>query len=541
MRRLLFVGILSLLPSVVRAQAPIDTTVIHEIRVEAREHSRVMDYAFQLSDVLGPRLTGTPYYRRAGEWTIKQLEAMGLQNAHKEPVPWERGWSDVYTSVRMIAPQPGTMIAAAVPWSPGTDGAVEGEPILVSLPGWGTPADYETFFDTWRGKLDGRIILATDTVPSAEEEYVELLPRHLSDTALDSLIRQQERTAAEQAVQEQVEEYDPDLLSSPDFFAYQDSLNQFLRDQGVLAILYGSANQGGTIQLQPGPMRLQPGWLRFTDHVLPPPSAIVASEQYNRILRLYRRGIPVRIGLDIRTTFYQDPGNAFNIIAEIPGTDKKDEIVMAGAHFDSWALGTGATDNAAGVAAIMEAMRILKAIGVEPRRTIRIAFWAGEEGGGFGSRAYVHEHFDAGYPLSWLEEDVYGREHEPLPGYDKLSAYYNLDYMAGGIRGIFLQGNEAARPIFQAWLAPFRNDGAYHVSGVTGGGSDHVSFDDVGLPGFPFIQDGPDFTVSTHHTNMDVYDYLSASDLKQSAMIMAAFLYETAMRDEMMPRKKVEG
>jgi carboxypeptidase Q len=534
MRTSLVFTLLLLLAPAGRAQEPVDTAMVRRIRAEAQDRSQVMEYAFFLTDVYGPRLTGSPYFRTAGLWAMETLRGLGLANVHEEPIRWDRGWSAEYASVHLVRPQPGSVIAAAVPWSPATEGPVEAAPVLAPLPDWDAVAAYEAFFDTWRGRLKGRIVLATDTIPQGEQHYNELIPRRLTDEELEARIRQQEAAAATPATEPAP---DPDAISGTEYFALQDRLNRFLRDEGVVAVLYGSGHHGGTVQLNAGPARLQAAWLRYTKHALPPPSAVVASEAYNRILRLHRRGLPVTLRVDLRTRFYEDPANAFNIIAELPGTDARGEVVMLGAHFDAWTLGTGATDDAAGCAVAMEAMRILKALGVRPRRTIRLALWGGHEGEGLGSRTYVQQHFDAGYPHTWLDEDEQGKRHQPRPDYERLSAYFNLDYLAGRIRGVFLQENEGARPIFEAWLEPFRDVGAAHLSGIVGGGSDHMAFEDVGLPGFPFIQDGSDAPVLTHHSNMDVYDYLDEADLKQSAMILAAVVYHAATRAERMPRK----
>ncbi|HEX6718331.1 MAG TPA: M20/M25/M40 family metallo-hydrolase [Pyrinomonadaceae bacterium] len=274
------------------------------------------------------------------------------------------------------------------------------------------------------------------------------------------------------------------------------------------------------------------------------PQIVVSSEQYNRLVRIIQAGDKVRMKVSLVTQFSKDEVMGYNTIAEITGSDKADEIVMVGGHMDSWHSGTGATDNGAGVAAAMEAVRIIQALGLKPRRTIRIGLWSGEEQGLLGSEAYVAQHF--GKPVDESKDTHFMRlirmlmatKIAPGPEYDKLSAYYNLDNGTGKIRGVYLQGNEAVRPIFRQWLQPFRDLGASTLTASNTDGTDHLSFDVIGLPGFQFIQDEIDYETRTHHSNQDVFDRIQADDLKQAATIMAAFIYNTAMRDEKLPRKK---
>lgn len=525
--------LLSLLVTVVSAQDALDQRVVDRIREEVATNSRVMDYAFVLSERFGPRMTGTPAFREAGEWAGSVLTDLGL-SVHRESIDWGRGWTVERASLSILEPHASSLLSSAVPWSPSTDGPAEGTPLLLPLPEWETPTVYRNFFDTWRGRLDGRILLAIPEVPQGETFHNELIPRRLTDDELRERIRLQEEAAAAPSDENESGEYDPEIFGSAEYFAWQDSLHRFLKQEGVVAILYGSGGRGGTLHLN-GSMRLQPAWLRHFQHELPPPSLVVAAEHYNRLLRLLKAGEAPRLQVEVAAAFHDEP--AFNVVAEIRGEESPGELVMLGAHLDGWPLATAATDNAAGVAVVMEAMRILKSLDVPLRRTVRMVLWGGHEGEGLGSRVYVQRHFDAGYPTTWLEADEEGVSHEPRPAYDSLSAYFNLDYLAGRVRGIFLQENEATRPIFEAWLAPFAKEGAAHVSGITAGGSDHMAFEDVGLNGFPFIQDGPTHDVMTHHSNMDVYDYLDESDLGQSAMIVASVVYHAAMHPDLLPRK----
>ena len=526
--------VLSLVPVPAHAQVSVDQNIIDQIREEVATNSQVMDYAFVLSERFGPRLTGTPAFREAGDWADSVLTDLGLA-VHKESIDWGRGWTVERASLSILEPHASSLVVSAVPWSPATDGPAEGAALLLPLPGWETPALYRNFFDTWRGRLEGRIILATPAIPQDEAYHNELIPHRLTDDELTERIRLQEEAAAAPSDDAESSHYDPDIFGSAEFFACQDSLYLFLKQEGVVAILYGSGGRGGTVHLN-GSMRLQPVWLRHLQHELPPPSLVVAGEHYNRLIRLLEAGEQPRLQVDVAATFHDEP--AFNVVAEIRGKERPGELMMLGAHLDGWPLATAATDNAAGAAVVMEAMRILKTMDAPLRRTVRMVLWGGHEGEGLGSRAYVQRHFDAGYPTTWLEADEEGVTHEPRPAYDSLSAYFNLDYLAGRVRGVFLQENEAARPIFEAWLAPFAKEGAAHVSGITAGGSDHMAFEDVGLNGFPLIQDGPMHDVMTHHSNMDVYDYLDESDLRQSAMIVASVVYHAAMHPDLLPRKE---
>ncbi len=299
---------------------------------------------------------------------------------------------------------------------------------------------------------------------------------------------------------------------------FNNKLIKFLTDEGAAAWLEPAPHDGGTMTVMAGGSR---------DPKDPPvlPRLAVDIEHYGRILRTLEKNIPVTLQINIANKFYDDNLDSFNIVAEIPGTDKPDEVVMIGAHFDSWASGTGATDNAAGSAVMMEAMRILKACNAKTRRTVRLALWTGEEEGLLGSRAYVNEHF----------ADRKSGDHKA--DYANLSAYFNVDNGTGKIRGIYLQGNDAVRPIFEKWMEPFKPEGMTTLSARGTGGTDHVSFDEAGLPGFQFIQDPIEYETRTHHTNMDVYERIQAADLKQMAVIVASFAYMTANAEQLLPRK----
>jgi hypothetical protein len=318
---------------------------------------------------------------------------------------------------------------------------------------------------------------------------------------------------------------------------------EFCQKEGATVVLDIGRGDGGTLFVQSATVPQPPG-TPFDQRIGPykedapkiPPQVTVAGEHYNRMIRMLQKGQKVQMEMDLEVEF-TDPDSGFNVIGEIPGSDLKDEIVMIGAHFDSWHSGTGATDNGTGSSVCMEAMRVLQTLGLKPRRTIRIGLWGGEEQGLLGSRAYVSQHLAEreGAPRSTMMGG--GGAVKPKPEYEKFSVYFNHDNGTGRVRGVHMQGNEAARPIFRAWLAPFVNTGAATLSLSNTGGTDHLSFDAVGLPGFQFIQDPIEYETRTHHSNMDVYDRAQDEDLKQGAVIMATFAYDAAMRDEKFPRK----
>lgn len=513
----------------------IDLEMMKKIREEGMERSRVMDTLSWLTDVIGYRLTGSPNMKKANEWTKNKLAEWGLENAHVESWgQFGRGWSFDKVSVHVLEPTPFPVIAYPEAWTPGTNGPVTGEVILAEIRS-------EADFDKYRGKLKGKVVM---TDPARELKALFKAPgARFTDEDLLKLATDEPAGGGRQ--------YSPELIRTMrEQMALAPKIAAFMRDEGVAALIKGSrAGDGGTVFVQSAR-----GVSR--DKNAPPalPSVVLAGEHYNRIARILQKGVPVRMELDVKAQFYDQDLLGYNTIAEIPGTDKKDELVMLGGHMDSWHGGTGATDNAAGVSVAMEAVRILKALGIKPRRTIRIALWSGEEQGLYGSRGYVAQHF-AERQVSQAQREQQQRDpvagmigmanpQGPLatkPEYEKFSAYFNLDNGTGKIRGVYLQGNEAVRPIFRQWLAPFRDLGAATLTIQNTSGTDHLSFDAVGLPGFQFIQDPVEYDTRTHHSNMDVYDRIQADDMKQAAVVMAAFIYNAAMRDDKLPRKTVPG
>lgn len=502
------------------AEERVDLGIMGRIRDEAfGANSRVMDTAFYLTDVYGPRLTGSPSAKAAGEWAVKKMTDWGLVNAKLEPWgPFGRGWYCTRFTAMMKEPEFSPLIGFARPWSEGTNGPVTGEAVLAVITG---PQD----FDKYRGKLKGKIVLTTE--PHASEMITTPLGRRLTDAELE-----EEATAPDPASGNPASLPIGFLTGPPrpragngapggrpqvNMRQFRGQLNKFLKDEGVLvALTPGTGTDGGDVF---GTAAGSPDPKEET----PPPSVVITNEHYNRIARLIEKNIPVTLEFDIAAKF-TEPTDSFNVVAEIPGTNPNAGIVMLGGHFDSWTGGTGATDNAAGSAVAMEAVRILKTLNLKMQRTVRVALWTGEEEGLLGSRAYVKEHFADPADMKLKPEQ------------SKVSAYYNLDNGSGKIRGVYLQNTPMVRPIFAAWLEPFKDLGADTLTIRNTGSTDHVSFDAVGIPAFQFIQDPLEYSTRTHHSNMDLYDRLQADDLEQASAVMAWMVYNTAERPEMLPR-----
>ncbi|MFD0794589.1 M28 family metallopeptidase [Mucilaginibacter litoreus] len=493
------------------AQETVDQAAISKIREEGLNHSKVMETAFYLTDVSGPRLANSPGLKKAQAWAVNQLKSWGLANAKLEPWgKFGKGWEVQKNYAAITVPYYHAIIAIPKAWTPGTNGPIKSEVILVK-------ADTTTDLDKYKGKLAGKIVIF-DTQNTLKRITKPDLERYT-----DEQLAEMEAAKPQQRGQRRA--FDP---NSPQFAAMRKAramraaISQFLVDENVGLILSQGRGTDGTTFTTNG--------ASYADTAKAvAPELETSGEDYLRILRLVKAGQKVEMEADIKTRFITDDLQGYNVIAEIPGTDKKlkDQVVMIGGHLDSWHAATGATDNAAGSAVMMEAMRILKATGFKPKRTIRIALWSSEEQGLFGSRGYVAAHF--GDPKTM----------ELKPEQAKLDAYYNLDNGTGKIRGIYLQGDSAAGPIFKAWLAPFKDLGATTVTIGNTGGTDHLSFDAVGIPGFQFIQDAMDYGTRTHHSNQDTYDRLSEDDLKQAATIVASFVYNTSERKDMIPRKEL--
>lgn len=505
-----------------QVEEPVDTAVVAAIREEGFNRSQVMESVFWLTDRYGPRLNGSPEHEEAGDWAIGQLRAWGVENVRKERFESGRGWSLAGFHATMTAPRVMPIVGMPRAWTPGTDGTVRAEvvrPLIASA------ADAEAY----RGRLRGRIVL---TQPVRQVRMLEhgdgFVARYDDD---DGRWRREAMT--------------PPVPTPPDTFTTETAtprtppfdVMQFYLDEGVAALFdYGAATdmaQGGSglswrhQRPDGGTLFVQSGASPYADPADSLPRVTIAVEHYNRMARLLEHDVPVTVELNVDVRFREESAeqpNGFNVIGEIPGTDRADEIVLIGAHLDSWHGATGATDNASGVAAMMEVLRIFKAAGLEPRRTVRIALWGNEENGLRGSAAYAARHL--------------GTAGAPTPEAARMAAYFNLDNGTGPIRGVWTQGNAAVVPIFRAWAAPLADLGVdlFSPRGVTS--TDHVSFDRLGLPAFQFVQERLEYTARTHHSTMDFYDRVQPEELKRTAVIAAVFTWQAATRDERLPRRE---
>jgi hypothetical protein len=514
---------------------------IERIKDEGMNRSQVMQTLSYLSDVIGPRLTASPGMKRSNEWTRDQLTKWGLQNAHLEAWgPFGRGWSLKRFSAQITEPLTIPLIAYPKAWSPGV-GPLTAEVIYFDAK---DEADLERF----KGKLKGAIVL-TSVMREVKAQF-EATGTRLNEKELLALA-----DAAEPARGGGGRGRFGGTPEQRAAFAFAAAKLRFMYDEGAAVLIDPSRiGDGGTIFVQsaampapagadpsaPNAVRQVPVYDKSAPKVLP--QLVLAVEHYNRIARMIAAGEKVKMTVDLGVEWQDADPMGYNTIAEIPGTDLKDEVVMLGGHMDSWHAGTGATDNAAGVSVAMEAVRILQTLGLKPRRTIRIGLWTGEEQGLLGSRAYVAEHFGKMEPAAGAPAAAPGGRPAAgnlvtKPEYEKFSGYFNLDNGTGKVRGVYLQGNESIRSLFRQWLMPFRDMGATTLSISNTGGTDHLSFDGIGLPGFQFIQDEIEYDTRTHHSNQDVFDRIQADDMKQAATIMAAFIYNAATRDEKLPRK----
>jgi hypothetical protein len=524
-RLVCFLFVISSVVTPAWSQEKIDLETISRIRYEGFRNSKVMEFATGLMDSIGERLTGSPNMKRANEWTRDQLTAMGLSNAHLESWgPFGRGWANQYVNARMTSPDIVPLLVYAKAWTPGTNGVIQGKCMRVNI-------EDKKDFDKYKGKLAGMILIFG---PEAEVKPITEAPfKRLSDEDLAKIAEYQIPS-----------EHQPFRFA--EFLKHQQfvkELNQFFADEKVLAVMDHSRGTAGG-----GTVFVQSGGSYKVGETTTIPQLTMASEHWTRIARLLQQKKDVTLELNVANTFYDDDPMQYDTIAEIPGTDKKDEVVMVGAHLDSWHAGTGATDNGAGTVVMMEAVRILKALDIKPLRTIRIGLWSGEEEGLLGSQGYVQQHFGSRPamedPLMKGMPTLLRREAGPVtvkPEQAKVSAYFNVDNGTGKIRGVYLQENAAVSPVFEAWMRPFKDLGMTALTMRNTGGTDHLSFDAVGIPGFQFIQDPIEYETRTHHSNMDVYDRLQPDDLKQAAVIVASFVYEAAMRDKMLPRKPLEA
>jgi hypothetical protein len=490
-----------------------DMDMVNKIRKEGLDNSKVMEIAMYLTDVSGPRLTASPGYMNAANWAKNKLSEWGLSNAALEPWgEFGKGWQQEKCYVAMTAPYYSPLIAMPRAWTSGTGKKpLKGEVILIK-------AKDTVELMKYAGTLKGKIVMTWS--PAQLKPSFEADGLRFADTTLEKMAnaqpRQQQAPGGQRAQQGQ-QGNNPQVNQ----FLVQRRMTELMnKEKPALVLRMTARGNDGTIFVSSGG-----SYAKGSEEA--PASVELSSDDYLRIQRLIEAGIPVTLEAEVKTRFFTDDLKGYNVIAEIPGTDPslKEEIVMLGGHLDSWHAATGATDNAAGCAVMMEAVRILKATGFKPRRTIRIALWSGEEQGLHGSRNYVKNHFADPQKMT------------PTADHAKVSAYYNLDNGTGKIRGIYLQGNKEAGPIFAKWLEPFKDLGAGTVTINNTGGTDHQAFDAVGIPGFQFIQDPVEYDTRTHHTNMDTYDHLVPEDLKQAATIIASFVYHTSQRDQKIPRK----
>ncbi len=546
---------------------------IARIKKEGMSNSQAMTTLSYLSDVIGERLTGSPSLKRANEWTKSKLTEWGLSNAHLESWgPFGRGWELKHFSAQVTEPLDYPVIACPNAWTPGLSKTLKADVVYMGNVGTSN-------LESYKGQLAGKIVLISpmrELFPRTEPIFTRQTESNL--TRLAEMTGNADRP---QRIRGGTNRFGggtnrfgggpggrfggADRMRGPRLLAF------LMKEKVGLVISESSQGDGGTIFVSqasvpstntnttagfgPGPAGPRPPSYYSLNAPPMPPQITMAAEDYNRLVRMTQFGVTPKMEVDLKVKYYTDDPMAYNTIAEIPGTDLKDQIVMLGGHMDSWQSGTGATDNGVGVAAAMEAVRIIKAAGLQPRRTIRIALWSGEEEGLLGSRAYVSNHFgnygtnaprNRGFRRPPSDDDTNTVAEPPPPKlikgpeFDKLSVYFNLDNGAGKIRGIYMQGDSATKPIFTKWFEPFHEDGAETITASNTGSTDHVSFDDIGLPGFQFIQDPLDYSTRTHHSNQDVFDRIQADDLKQASTIMAAFVYNAAMMDEKFPRKSAE-
>ncbi|HXA08268.1 MAG TPA: M28 family peptidase [Bryobacteraceae bacterium] len=525
------------------AEEKTDLAVIQRIKKEAFQNSKVMDHLFWLTDVYGPRLTGSPGFTAAANWTVKRLKEYGIEDAAAHPWgKFGRSWRLTKFSISLQEPEYAPLIGFPLAWSANTNGPLVAEPVLAplkitdDLDGKKTTEELEKYFQEQRGKLRGKIVLLAKpkdvtlvtTAPGRRWSDAELAqraeaptPQVLPQFDLEKMIlpeKPEERRAMFDLLPLDLEAKIWEYTE-----AVTDKVNHFLAQEGAVAAIVPSYNaDAGTVFGEAAGTYKQ-------DQPMAEPRIALTVEHYNRIARLLDRKVPVKLEIEVRSTGEGATGEGLNIIGNIPGASKPDELVMIGAHFDSWIGGTGATDNGTGSSVMIEVMRILKTLDLKLDRTVRLGLWSGEEQGIYGSRAYVKETFADPATM------------QLKPAHAKLSGYFNHDNGSGKIRGVYLQGNDAMRPIFEAWLAPFHDLGATTISIRSTGGTDHQSFDQVGLPGFQFIQDPLEYGTRTHHSNMDVYDHAVPADLMQAAAVIAAVVYHAANRPEILPRKELPG
>ena len=494
--------LLLLLPLLIHAQEKVDLEMIYKIKQEGLKKSQIENISFYLTDYSGARLTGSEGIQRAREWIVGEMKEFGLENVRIESFgEFGKGWNNRKSYVALVSPYYQPFIGTPKAWTPGTDGLQKAEVVLIRI-------DEESDIEQYKGKLAGKIV-TTDDISEYEVSFDPLAKRYTNEEL--------EERAMASSPRQRGDWNEADIARWRKRRQLGNLTRDFFREEGVLAVLTGSG-QFGTVRSSGSSYKV--------DDDSGVPEMLLTTEHHGRIVRLLQHDVKVEVEIEIDNEFNTNDTNGYNVIGEIPGTNKelKNEVVMIGAHLDSWLGGTGAADNASGCIVMMEAMRILKAIGVELKRTVKIGLWGGEEQGLYGSRGYVRDYLGDRQTM------------ELKPGHKKFSAYYNVDNGTGKIRGIYLQENDMVRPVFEAWFEPFKDMGASTISIRRTGGTDHLSYDAVGLPGFQFIQDPIEYGRG-YHTNMDTYERLLMNDMKHNAVIVAALVYHTAMRENLLTRK----
>jgi hypothetical protein len=535
----------------------VDLDAVYKIKREAVNSSQVMDTLSYISDVYGGRLTGSPNAKLAGDWVLKQMKDWGITNPHYELWDFGRGWVNERFYANVTSPVTYPLIAYPLAWTTGTQGPVTGDVVLIGVPSQNpdnppqfpaTEEQADALIASLKGTLKGKIIMLDP--PREIPMSAEALAHRYTQAELDE-IGMQDLSGGGRRGGAPANNLPPAVQTAATLLTtrIRAKLNNLFLAEGVAAIFQESRGDGGTVFVQQaaGVLPVPPpgdagrgggrggrGPAVYASQGAPPTlnQVVLAAEHYNRIYRTLEKHVPVTVELNIQNKFFDNGGKSFDIVGEIPGTDPvlKDQIVMIGGHFDSWHAGTGATDNGVGSAVMLEVMRVLKASGLNMKRTVRVGLWTGEEEGLLGSRAYVADHFGGC-------DTTAGQWNLKQPEQGKFDVYFNIDNGSGKLRGVYLQGNEAARPIFQEWMKPFESMGMNTITIANTGGTDHQSYDAVGLPGFQFIQDPLEYDTRTHHSNMDLWDRVQAGDLRQMATIVSTFVYQAANRDGQFPRK----
>jgi len=521
----------------------VDLAVINKIKQEAFQNGKVMDHLFYLTDVNGPRLTGSPGFQSAANWIVKEIQGWGISNAALESWgQFGRSWSFQKLTSNMIKPAYQPLHTYPLAWSPSTNGVVKAEvvyaPLVQKWEEWlkSDPTrlleKIKAYESKYGGQLRGKIVLVDP--PRELKLATDPQFKRYNQEQLSEMTEAPQPFVApplhwpiltlpeDEKKRDEFEESLPLEIDADLWEQQQKSVDQFnalLAKEGAAAVMTASRRGiGGTLYAQEGS-----SW--HSDAPIGPPMLAMEPEQYTRMIRLIEKKIPVELEVELQVTMPDQPVEGMNVVAEIPGGKKKDEIVMMGAHLDSWHSGTGATDNAAGCAVVMEALRILKSLNLTMDRTVRLALWSGEEEALYGSRGYVKKHFADPVTMKLM------------PEHSKISGYFNIDNGTGKIRGVYLQGNDMMRPIFESWFSPFKDLGVTTLTIRNTSGTDHLSFDAVGIPGFQFIQDPDDYGTRTHHSSIDVYDHAQSADLMQASAVLASVVYNTANRSELLPRK----